>query len=121
MKRAGWAETAVVACILAALVLAIQSGLGSFSAEIADDDTSHYISGLFIHDYFRAGLPNPLNYLKLYHSHYPLLGFGGWGPAYYFVEAAWMFLFSPQARIRGHSRGAGHSRDGAGTLSVLPA
>ncbi len=95
MKRAGWAETAVVACVLTALVLAIQWGLGSFSAEIADDDTSHYISGLFIHDYFRAGLPNPLNYLKLYHSHYPLLGFGGWGPAYYVVEAAWMFVFSP--------------------------
>ncbi len=82
--------------LLAALVVATQLRSGCFSAEFGDDESSHYISGLMIHDYLASGLhQGPLAYLKWYHSHYPLIGIGHWGPAFYGVEALWMTLFSP--------------------------
>jgi hypothetical protein len=89
-------ELILAAGMFATTVFVLQFTLGSYAAEFGNDESSHYISGLFIHDYVRAGFPSPLTYLKDYHSHYPLLGFGGWGPAYYFFEAAWMLVFSTQ-------------------------
>jgi hypothetical protein len=69
---------------------------GCFLAEFGDDEASHYISGLLVHDYILSGLHvSPLEYLKAYHSHYPIVGIGHWGPAFYGIEALWMLVFSP--------------------------
>jgi hypothetical protein len=87
-------ELALLSMGIVGLIVAIQIHMGSYSAEIVGDGTSHYITGLLVHDYIKAGFPSPLVYLKTFHSHYPLVGIGHWGPVYYAVQAVWMLLFS---------------------------
>ena len=88
-------ELALLSIVIVGLIVAIQIHMGSYSAELAGDGTSHYISGLLVHDYIKTGFPNPLVYLKNFHSHYPLVGIGHWGPVYYAIEAVWMLVLSP--------------------------
>ena len=76
-----------------AVIVTLQIHAGAFSAEFFQDQAAHYVSGLMIHDYLVGGLRSPLAYLLEYHSHYPVVGIGHWGPAYYTVEAIWMLLF----------------------------
>jgi hypothetical protein len=91
----GLRDNALVVVICAALVVATQLRAGCFSAEFGDDEASHYVSGLLIYDYLRSGLSQgPISYLKWYHSHYPLVGIGHWGPVFYGIEALWMAIFS---------------------------
>jgi len=88
-------ELILVASLLAAAVLTAQLCAGVYASEFGDDEASHYISGLLIHDYLVRGLfQSPLQYLKDFHSHYPLVGIGHWPPLYYLVEGLWMGLFS---------------------------
>ena len=89
----GITEFAAVALLLLALTVALQFRALSYSAEFATDEASHYVSGLLVHDYLRAGLGSPIAYLRDFHSHYPLVGIGHWGPCYYVVEAVWMLIF----------------------------
>ena len=89
------AEFAGVTVLLLAIVVALQLLAGSYGAEFGNDEASHYVSGLLVHDYLRSGFPSsPLAYLKAFHSHYPLVGIGHWGPLYYFAEGLWMTLVS---------------------------
>lgn len=91
-----WWELAVALGALALLTVGLQLHLHSYAADFGDDEASHYISGLMIHDYLRSGLGNsPIAFVKAFHSHYPLVGIGHWGPLYYGVEALWMLVFSP--------------------------
>jgi hypothetical protein len=84
------------ALLLALLVVSLQWLSGAYGAEFSDDDSSHYLSGLMVHDYLVAHFgASPIAFLKSYYSHYPLIGIGHWGPLYYVVEAVWMMLFSP--------------------------
>ena len=77
------------------LAAALQYVAGAFSGEFEWDSASHYISGLLVHDYILSGhFANPIKYMSEYHSHYPLVGIGGWPPLYYFVEALWMLILS---------------------------
>jgi hypothetical protein len=78
-----------------ALVVVLQYRLGGFSAEFGNDDSSsHYASGLLVHDYLAAGIAgSPLAFVRRFHSSYPIVGIGHWGPAYYTVEGIWMLLF----------------------------
>ena len=76
------------------LVVFLQHRLGAYHAAFDDDESSHYVSGLLIHDYLAAGVPgSPLAFIRRFHSSYPLVGIGHWGPAYYAVEGVWMLLF----------------------------
>lgn len=78
------------------LILVTQLHLKSYISEFGDDEASHYISGLLIHDYLKSGFAmGPISYIKWYHSHYPLVGIGHWGPAFYGLEGVWMLIFSP--------------------------
>jgi len=87
---------AAVGALLTAAVVAFQLHSGAYVAEFGDDEASHYISGLLIHDYLAGGWrQSPIAFLKLFHSHYPLVGIGHWPPLYYAVEALWMLAFSP--------------------------
>jgi hypothetical protein len=88
-------EIAAVGFLLLMVVVGLQYVAGAYGAEFTDDDASHYISGLLIYNFLRAGqLQSPVQYLQIFHSHYPLVGIGHWGPLYYFVEAIWMLVFS---------------------------
>jgi hypothetical protein len=87
----GLALTAVAAALL---TLLFQIRLGGYSAELGYDECSHYVSGLFIHDYLTSGLfQPPLKFLRDFGSAYPLVGIGHWGPFWYLIEALWMLLF----------------------------
>jgi len=86
----------VVFAVLVALTFWLQVRNNAFGAELGDDDASHYISGLLIRDYLLSGFQqSPIAYLTNYHAHYPLIGIGHWGPAYYLVEGLWMLAFPP--------------------------
>lgn len=86
----------VVLALLIVVAVLLQHQNHAFSAELGDDDGSHYISGLFVRDYLASGLAmSPLDYVKWYHAHYPLVGIGHWGPTYYLVEGLWMLAVSP--------------------------
>jgi hypothetical protein len=88
-------EMAAVTLVLAALAVGLQLKSLCYSVDLGNDDTSHYISSLAIHDYLLSGLgSSPVAFIKSYHSHYPLVGIGHWGPLYYFVVALWILVFS---------------------------
>ncbi len=95
--RAGWRSTTeyiLVACCLMLLIVLLQNALGAYNAEFESDESSHYVSGLFIHDYISAHAPgSPLDFIQRFHSSYPVVGIGHWGPLYYVAEGVWMLLF----------------------------
>ena len=87
----------LIAVFLALAVLAIGLQLEShcYSADFGGDEASHYVSGLAIRDYLMSGFgTSPMSFIRDFHSHYPLIGIGHWGPLYYFAEALWMLVFS---------------------------
>ena len=93
-KSKKWTIYAIFLFFLTILITQISSDC--FISEFNDDESSHYLSGLMIHDYLISGFHiSPINYLKWYYSHYPIIGIGHWGPMFYGIEAAWMLLFSP--------------------------
>jgi len=93
-KIPAFAETALVAAAATLLTVGLQIHLGAYGAEFGYDESSHYVSGLLIHDYLAKGLPHsPIGYLRDFASAYPQVGIGHWGPLWYGVEAVWMFLF----------------------------
>ena len=88
------AEYLVVGLLIAGLTIFLQHRLGAYTGEFEADEASHYVSGLVIHDYFAANAPgSPTEFVKRFHSSYPLVGIGHWGPLFYAVEAVWMLLF----------------------------
>jgi hypothetical protein len=88
-------ELAVVTLAIATLAVALQLKSHCYAADLSEDEASHYVSGLAIHDYLLSSLgSSPIAFIKSFHGHYPLIGIGHWGPLYYFVEAVWMLVFS---------------------------
>jgi hypothetical protein len=80
-----------VAASLFAVILWSQWRLNAYAAEFLVDEPYHLVSGMVVHDYLvQAFGKNPLAYLRDYHGHYPLVGIGHWGPAFYGIEALWM-------------------------------
>ncbi len=80
--------------MLLAANIAVQIGLGAYHLEFSSDDASHYVTGLMIRDWLASGAyRDPMGYAVAYHAHYPVLGLGLWGPAFYGVEALWSLLF----------------------------
>jgi hypothetical protein len=105
----GWPATVAAAVLLLALSIATQWHMGAYTVELGYDEASHYASGVMIHDYLLHGLgTSPVRFLTIWHSHYPLVGIGHWGPLYYGAEAVWMLL-------------AGASRAAALALSAVVA
>ncbi len=76
-----------------ATVLTLQSWQNVWRAELwHTDDGSHYVSGAMIAAWISAGFPNPMDFALSYHGHYPIVGIGLWGPAFYVLEAVWFLL-----------------------------
>ena len=90
-----WSGELVSAAVaMLAVALAVQWRAGAYGAEFGYDESAHYVSGLAVHDYLRAfRVESPVAFIARYHSAYPLIGIGHWGPFYYGVEALWMMIF----------------------------
>jgi hypothetical protein len=86
-------ELVCVVLVLLLICIALQHAAGAYVSEFAIDETAHYVSGLMMHDYLQHPTGSPITYMKDFHSHYPLVGVGHWGPFYYGVEAVWMLMF----------------------------
>jgi len=88
---------------LVVILIAIQQRTsGAFTAEFSAtnaDEASHYVTGLMLADYVRAGFPAPLAFARDYYLHYPKVGIGHWPPLYYVLEGAVFLLFSAATPI----------------------
>lgn len=90
----GLLETGLIFCLAGLFAIALQFKLGAYHSEFGYDESSHYVSGLLIHDYLTSGFPeSPLRFLRDFASAYPQVGIGHWGPFWYGIEALWMLLF----------------------------
>lgn len=68
---------------------AFDSGFGS-----ADDEASHLVSGVMIHDWIAGGdLDDPRAFAEDYYVHYPKVAIGQWPPGYHAMQAAWTLVF----------------------------
>jgi 4-amino-4-deoxy-L-arabinose transferase-like glycosyltransferase len=62
------------------------NGFGSYP-----DESSHYVTGLMVHDYLRTGMgESPVAFARQFYLHFPLIGIGHWPPLFYAVEGLWM-------------------------------
>jgi len=90
-------ELIAIVLLLLAVVLAQQIYGHAYVNVFGDDEASHYISSLLVHDYLKSLLHgqigSPVSYIVQYQGHYPLIGIGHWPPLYYGVTAIWMFVF----------------------------
>lgn len=88
---------------LGVVVIAVQQrAMGGYTAELSAnnaDEASHFISGLMLADYVRAGLPNPLPFARDYYLHFPKVGIGHWPPLYYMLEGALFLLLPPLTSV----------------------
>ncbi len=96
---ARWRRLLVGTCVFAlllAIVLALQWKSGAWRAEFGiqqPDEPAHYVTGLMIHDWVRAGFPSPLPFAKNFYAHYPKVALGWWPPLFHAIEAGWMLVF----------------------------
>ena len=91
----------LIACLL---VAGIQRAGGAYSSDFSadDDEGSHAVSSLAVHDYVTRGFPQkPLPFAESFYLHYPKLAIGHWPPLFYVSEAGWMLAFgrSRQAMV----------------------
>jgi hypothetical protein len=76
----------IVACVAMQRLSGANAGFGAYP-----DAPSHYLSGLMIHDYVKAGIPKtPVAYASEYYAHMPSIAIGHWPPLFYVVLAFWM-------------------------------
>ena len=95
-NRSASARSGLVFAAYLALVLALQWRAGAVTAGFGEypDEPGHYVTGLMVHDYLKAGLPShPVSFAVDFYSHLPKVGLGHWPPLFYLTEAVWMLLF----------------------------
>ncbi len=73
------------------------------------DESSHYLSGLMIHDYCASGFSTfPFTFASNYYTHLPFIAIGYWPPFFYVMEALWMALFGfHRSAVAASSRASG--------------
>jgi hypothetical protein len=71
------------------IALASQYWLGGFASGFSwSDESAHYVNGLLIYDWVRAGAPlGMVAFARDYYMHFPKVLIGQWPPLYYGVEA----------------------------------
>ena len=76
MKRGGEITAGFFLPFAAALIVLVtaQIWLNAFDAEMTGDAASHYVSGRFIADLLRGGLLHPIEQLRDFAAHYPIVG-----------------------------------------------
>ncbi len=105
-RMTGTALRGLLFLIFVALVVVMiavqQRAMGGYAAELSAnnaDEASHFISGLMLTDYVRAGLPNPLPFARDYYLHFPKVGIGHWPPLYYLLEGGLFLLLPPLTSV----------------------
>lgn len=105
-RMAGTALRGLLFLIFVALVVVMialqQRAMGGYGAELSAtnaDEASHFVSGLMLADYVRAGLPSPLAFARDYYLHFPKVGIGHWPPLYYLLEGALFLLLPPLTSV----------------------
>jgi 4-amino-4-deoxy-L-arabinose transferase-like glycosyltransferase len=64
------------------------------------DETRHVMTGVFFHDFFRAGdWSSPRHYAEQYYLQYPSLGLLIWPPLFHAIEGAVMLVFGPSLAV----------------------
>ena len=94
MVRRGHMVWAAVMLGLASLALAWASG-GITRSFLGPDESAHYVNTLFIAEWLRAGLPDPMPFARDFYAHYPKLSIGHWPPGWYALLAPGFALFWP--------------------------
>ncbi len=87
-----------VFCASVALTIGLQWRGQAYQSEWtgSEDEPAHYVTGLMVRDYIRAGFPAmPLPYARSYYEHYPKVAIGHWPPVFYILQPAWTLLFGP--------------------------
>ena len=87
-------DIAVLWAIELAVVIALQFAWNAQNSEFwHTDDGSHYVSSAMIASWLHSGFVAPLSFALDYQAHYPLVGIGLWGPAFYGVFGGGIALF----------------------------
>lgn len=99
-------RTAIIAAIVFVVCFDLawfwQHHLGAHSSELGGhpDEAAHYVTGLMVHDYVKAGFPgSPMGFAKTYYDHYPKIGLGIWPPVFYAVQTAWTLALGTQRGV----------------------
>ncbi|HBH52679.1 MAG TPA: hypothetical protein DDY91_12400 [Planctomycetaceae bacterium] len=81
----------VAGVLIAALVLLLQVLSGAHRAELNShpDEPAHVVTGVFLHDWIGAGLPDWRRFGDRFYAHYPKVALGHWPPGFYVVQGAW--------------------------------
>ncbi len=98
-RKTIWTAKLLVFCLLFAVAVALQWFGGAYQAEFGSepDEAGHYVTGLFVHDFVKAGFPRQMRQFgENYYDHYPKVALGHWGPTFYLIQTAWALIFSPQ-------------------------
>ena len=57
------------------------------------DEAAHYVTGVMVYDYFRAGMPaHPIAFAQDFYDHYPKVALGHWPPGFYLIETVWFSI-----------------------------
>src|SRR5262249_27514784 len=79
-----------------ALTVGLQVMNGAYANEFGNysDEPAHFVTGLMVHDYLRAGdWTSPVKFAERFYIHYPKVAIGHWGLTFYVVQALWEALF----------------------------
>jgi hypothetical protein len=94
---AGWAMPVLVLVGYWCLGAWLQYRAGAYVSEFGYDESSHYVTGLLVRDWLLSlQLTEPLAFLERFHSSYPLVGIGHWGPFFYGIGGVWFILFGSE-------------------------
>lgn len=84
--------------LLWTLALGLQWARGDWAGGWSghQDEASHFVSGVMVHDYMAHHLGEaPMPFAERYYDHYPKVAIGHWPPGFYVLQAIWYFLFPP--------------------------
>ena len=94
LRRFIW-STFIAATLICVSIGTFQISRGAYRSSLAGhpDEAAHFVSGLCVLDYLRAGLgTNPIKFVESYYAHYPKVALGHWPPMFYIIQAAWYGL-----------------------------
>lgn len=95
-----WKEKALLALTSTALIAWLFFANNIPGAAPYSDGGGHLVTGLFLADWVRAGLPfSPIPFALEYFRHLPYVGFGLWPPLFHIIEATLFLLLGDSITI----------------------
>src|ERR1700722_397874 len=90
-RKSAW-STFLAAALICGTVGSLQVYRNGYRSSLANhpDEAGHFVSGLCVLDYLRAGWgTNPIRFVESYYAHYPKVAIGHWPPMFFVMQAAW--------------------------------